>query len=212
TDESHINRTLQYWDIEKKRFPQYDHVAVIVAERITARFFNVISLFNGYIPIVAIEMRAIEIADLLTLVFTTILEPVRLAFEESEVGEPVDRKYWETKASKAMLEVTDDLLKLVHDVAPEMALNYNKHYIGLAKDGVASNFVMFKPQKTRVLAEFRIALSDKITQYLEDEEMDTIPYDNQFRRYRLRVGQKDLESHEKVLVELVKQAHENVTN
>ncbi|MFA7054578.1 MAG: restriction endonuclease [Kiritimatiellia bacterium] len=35
TDESHIIRTIEYWDIERKRYPQYDHVAVIVAEEIT---------------------------------------------------------------------------------------------------------------------------------------------------------------------------------
>jgi len=47
TDESHIIRTIEYWDLERKRYPQYDHTAVIVAEDITSRFLNVISLFNG---------------------------------------------------------------------------------------------------------------------------------------------------------------------
>src|ERR1044071_6495064 len=51
TDETHIIRTIEYWDIERKRYPQYDHVAVIVAEEITGRFLNVISLFNGSIPL-----------------------------------------------------------------------------------------------------------------------------------------------------------------
>ncbi len=46
TDESHIIRTIQYWDIERKRYPQYEHAAVIVAEEITSRFLNVIQLFN----------------------------------------------------------------------------------------------------------------------------------------------------------------------
>ncbi len=50
TDESHIIRTIEYWDNEKKLYPQYEHHAVIVAEEITARFLNVISLFNGHIP------------------------------------------------------------------------------------------------------------------------------------------------------------------
>jgi len=50
TDESHIIRTIEYWDIERKRYPQYDHCAAIVAEDITSRFLNVISLFNGFIP------------------------------------------------------------------------------------------------------------------------------------------------------------------
>jgi hypothetical protein len=46
TDETHIIRTIEYWDLERKRYPNYEHVAVIVAEDITTRFFNVISLFN----------------------------------------------------------------------------------------------------------------------------------------------------------------------
>ena len=41
-------------------WPQYEHVAVIVAGEITARFFDVISLFNGFIPIIAIQVSAIE--------------------------------------------------------------------------------------------------------------------------------------------------------
>jgi len=45
TDESHIIRTIEYWDIERKRYPQYEHAAVIVAEEITSRFLNVIQLF-----------------------------------------------------------------------------------------------------------------------------------------------------------------------
>ena len=57
TDESHIIRTIEYWDIEKKRYPQYDHCAVLVAEDITSRFLNVVSLFNGTMPLIAIEER-----------------------------------------------------------------------------------------------------------------------------------------------------------
>ena len=57
SDESHIIRTIEYWDIERKRYPQYEHTAVLVAEEITGRFLNVISLFNGFIPLVAIQMQ-----------------------------------------------------------------------------------------------------------------------------------------------------------
>jgi hypothetical protein len=46
-DETHIVRTIEYWDTERKRNPNYKYVAVIIAEDITNRFFNVISLFNG---------------------------------------------------------------------------------------------------------------------------------------------------------------------
>src|SRR3972149_2160047 len=45
-DESHIIRCIEYWDIERRRLPNFDHCAVLVAEEITARFLNVISLLN----------------------------------------------------------------------------------------------------------------------------------------------------------------------
>jgi hypothetical protein len=35
TDESHLIRTIEYWDVERKRYPHYEHTAVIVAETIT---------------------------------------------------------------------------------------------------------------------------------------------------------------------------------
>ena len=63
TDESHIIRTIEYWDIERKRYPQYDHTAVIVAEDITSRFLNIIGLFNGMVPLVAIQMQALKYGD-----------------------------------------------------------------------------------------------------------------------------------------------------
>ena len=66
-DESHIIRTIEYWDIERRRYPQYDHIAVIVAEDVTSRFLNVISLFNGSIPLMAIQIKGIEVNGAFTL-------------------------------------------------------------------------------------------------------------------------------------------------
>ncbi|NBU93772.1 MAG: hypothetical protein EBS18_04380 [Actinobacteria bacterium] len=61
SDEKHIIRTIEYWDVERKRYPQNDHIAVLVAEDITSRFLNVISLFNGSVPIIAIQIRNAKI-------------------------------------------------------------------------------------------------------------------------------------------------------
>src|SRR3989442_11609419 len=41
---SHIIRTIEYWDNERRRYPAYEHIAVLVAEQVTARFLNVIGL------------------------------------------------------------------------------------------------------------------------------------------------------------------------
>lgn len=96
SDESHIIRTIEYWDIERKRYPQYNHCAVIIAEDITSRFLNVISLFNGYIPIIAIQVKALKIEENISLFFTTVLDVINLGTEEEEAEKEItDRKYWE---------------------------------------------------------------------------------------------------------------------
>lgn len=87
TDEAHIIRTIEYWDIERKRYPQYEHTAVIVAEDITSRFLNVINLFNGHIPLVAVQMNTLEIGSQISLVFTTVLDEMPLGLvDEDEEG------------------------------------------------------------------------------------------------------------------------------
>ena len=73
TDESHIIRTIEYWDVERKRYPQYEHCAVLIAEDITSRFLNVISLFNGTIPLIAIQMQAFKVDDGIALFSTKFL-------------------------------------------------------------------------------------------------------------------------------------------
>ena len=75
-DESHIIRTIEYWDVERRRYPSYNHRAVIVAEEITNRFFNVIGLLNKAIPIVAIQLNAFILDGKLCLNFVRVLDVV----------------------------------------------------------------------------------------------------------------------------------------
>ena len=101
TDESHIIRTIEYWDIERKKNPQYEHCAVIIAEDITSRFLNVISLFNGFIPLIAIQVKAVKIGDTISLFFTKVLDENKFDLhEEDTASEPTDRTYWEKKENK----------------------------------------------------------------------------------------------------------------
>jgi hypothetical protein len=38
TDESHLIRTIEYWDIERRKWPGYDHTAVLIAEEVHGTF------------------------------------------------------------------------------------------------------------------------------------------------------------------------------
>jgi hypothetical protein len=86
TDEGHIIRTIEYWDIERKRYPQYEHCAVLVAEDITSRFLNVISLFNGTIPLIAIQMQALTVSGNILLVFTKVMDEMTRGLARISAG------------------------------------------------------------------------------------------------------------------------------
>src|SRR5277367_3342006 len=74
TDPSHIIRTIEYWDVESRRYPNREHRAVIVAEEITNRFFNVIWLLNRSLPIIAIQLNVLKVNEGILLHFTKILD------------------------------------------------------------------------------------------------------------------------------------------
>ena len=136
TDESHIIRTIEYWDIERKRYPQYEHTAVIVAEDITSRFLNVISLFNGTIPLIAIQMKALRVGNQVGLMFTTVLDQLALGRvdDDEESQEPTDRAFWVARSATKTVAMADELLLMAQIHDPHLELKYNKFYIGLAKN------------------------------------------------------------------------------
>lgn len=194
TDEKHIIRTIEYWDIERKRNPQYDHCAVIIAEEITSRFFNVISLFNGTIPLIAIQVKAIKVGDNVSLFFTKVLDENKFELDEDDiVSEPKDRTYWENKASVNSLKLVDKIMSTLGDVVSEYELKYNKHYIGIANknNGMANNFINFKARKDLVIFHAKMSRSDEIDNSIES--FDYLPYDR-WGSYRLRIREKDLEN------------------
>ncbi len=148
TDPSHIIRTIEYWDIERKRYPKYSHCAVIVAEEITGRFMNVISLFNGSIPLIALQMSAFKNGDDISLVFTKVIDRIEYGDDSEEEVEVKDRNYWENTASNTkVMKQVDGVFEYIKEIAPGYDFKYNKFYVGLTKDGVVKNFITFRPKK-----------------------------------------------------------------
>lgn len=215
TDETHIIRTIEYWDIERKRYPQYDHCAVLIAEDITSRFLNVISLFNGTIPLIAIQMQALRVAGTLTLVFTTVMDELsRGLVDEDEEAEafPTDRPYWETKASKPMVMVADKLCEIVKQFDPSLELKFNKHYIGLGRDGTPFNFVTIRPKKATVTLEIKLPRTDDIDAKIEQAGLETLEYNARWSYYRLRLTPADVTGKTDLLRELMRLAFDRRTS
>ena len=210
TDESHIIRTIEYWDVERRKYPQYDHTAVIVAEDITSRFLNVISLFNGFIPIMAIQVSAIETGDGVGLQFTKVLDTVRLGYvdEDEEVAEPTDRNYWETiRGNKRTVALADRILELARQLEPKATLSYNKYYIGLWVEGRPFNFVVCRPQKNACRLEVWLPQSPETDALIEASELDVLDYDKRWGRYRFKLTEADITKNTETLTTLMQQAH-----
>jgi predicted transport protein len=211
TDETHIIRTIEYWDIERKRYPQYDHCAVLVAEDITSRLLNVIALFNGSIPFIAIQMQALRVGDHMTLVFTTVLDELtRGAVDEDEEAEaaPADRAYWEKRATKATVALADDIFQIVKQLDPLLELKYNKFYIGLSYEGQPFNFVQFRPRKNQLTLYLKLPQTDDISMKIDNTGIETLDYIKRSGNYRLVLTKNDIQSKSEVIRELIKLAHE----
>ena len=211
TDESHIIRTLEYWDIEKRRYPHSEHVAVIIAEDITARFFNVIGLFNGFIPIVAIRVAAIDLGNNnVTLMFTRVLDhQVRPAGEDEESGIVADREYWEKASRPEIMNLMDDLLSLIHQTDPSVILNYNVQYVGLVNDRRPTNYVSFKPKKNQLNVQIRLPRTDLYDSRVDDTGLKLNQYNRRYGQYVL-VVQPGISDHSKrTLTELFQGAYQH---
>jgi hypothetical protein len=209
TDETHIIRTIEYWDIERRRYPQYDHVGVIIAENVTARFLNVISLFNGFIPLVALQMTAIETKEGIGLHFTKVLDALRIGLvDEDENPEVVDRHYWEGRSTPKTMKLVDEIYAICREIDSTVELKYNKMYIGLFRGGVAFNFCTMGPRKTAVNLSFRLPKDEAVDQELEAAGLDTLEY-TRWGAYRVKLTPGDAQKHHDLLHRLLKTSYDN---
>lgn len=211
TDESHIIRTIEYWDIEKKRYPQYDHCAVIIAEDITSRFLNVISLFNGFIPLIAIQMNVYKFGEEIGLVFTKVLDemPLGLVEEDEEIKEVTNRDYWLKRGTESTVKLADNILEIINSFKEGYELKYNKFYIGLARNGQPNNFAIFRPQKSYLRLELKLAKTDETDQIIEENTLDEMGYDNRWGTYRIRLEKGEISKKKEIIKELLEKAEKS---
>lgn len=208
TDPSHIIRTIEYWDTEKKRYPQYDHCAVIVAEEITGRFMNVISLFNGTIPLIAIQISAFRNGDDISLVFTKVIDRVTLGSDEDDVTEITDRNYWENRSTTKMLKNVDYIFNDFGELVNGYEFKYNKFYIGLTKDGLVKNFVEFQPKKNYIYLILKGNENQEIKDKFENAGLE-VNYESRWKQYKIRINNIDeYKKNRKIIIDLVKYSME----
>jgi len=209
-DESHIIRTIEYWDIERQRYPTYEHRAVIVAEEITSRFFNIVRLLNRAVPLVAVQLTAFPIsANEVMLHGITVLDVFEEAdSEDVEAGGRADRKYWEGRASDSSLQALDAIAGLIGKEIAPTRITYNKGHVALGTSG--RNFCWFHPPRdashchTRVLTDPTLR-EDQIRAF-EETGLYVRPF--QRRLITLKLAPKDIDIHRAMILDLLRKSEE----
>jgi hypothetical protein len=210
-DESHIIRTIEYWDLERQRRPTFDHRAVIVAERITARFFNVLRLLNRSVPMIAVQLSVFRLDDDAIVIHPVTVLDIIEEIDPGEVPEVerVDRAYREKKANPGFLKVIDNIASLLRTASIEPRLTYNRHHVALG--ATAYNFCWFYP-RTAVHCSIEIRLRgggerrDAALSSLVDAGIDASP--RQADLVTFSITTTALEQHSAAIGEVLRRAAE----
>jgi hypothetical protein len=183
TDETHIIRTIEYWDNERRKWPQREHFAVLVAETITRRFFNVVQLLSQSIPIIAIQVSLIDLGDRKVIHFSKVLDVYQEPEEEIPGSTEIyDESSWLRKASWTVNHVKK-IKDLIETTKPGLQIRYVKNYVALTKNN--NNYFGFhwrSNNKTQI--DFRVTdeTAEEAKALLEENEIQYI-FRGQFIRF-----------------------------
>ena len=189
TDESHIIRTIEYWDNAKKQWPKRSHTAVLIAETITNRFFNVVNLLSMAVPIIGIQANIVQIGDARGLHFTKIVD----SYEEPEEVEPsqesYDEKHWVDKYP-GTLECARWYRELLARFYGDIPTRYFEAYMSFRVGEIARVWVNMR-KDGRALIEVKYVEGDftEATDYLNKEGMADRTRDNKFITFNVSLQQ-----------------------
>ena len=159
TDPSHIIRTIEYWDNEKRRYPQRQHFAVLIAESFERRYFNVIQLLSLTVPMIAIQADLLEVGDEKILNFTKILD-VYVEPEEEEEAKQVTEATWSEKAEWT-LETAKKHLELLIEIEKNIELKLTQSYVSIVVNG-RNTYMYDKRTKPNSVIWFNIKEEEKV--------------------------------------------------
>jgi hypothetical protein len=209
-DRDHLLRAWEYYLNEKSKFPQYEISCLVVSEDVDERLTPVIQDLFANKPISILLMKGWRVENKWGINFIKFFDGIPLGTEEEDDQDyvKVDRNYWVDKRPKG-LPLVDEFLKLIQQVAPEMSLNYNKHYIGLTNTNRSNNFVSFKPNvKGDVIMSIKLPNTQENQTLIENTTFTTLGYDNRWKLHRVRITKDKVTENENNLIDIFKVAYQ----
>ncbi|MCB0392046.1 MAG: hypothetical protein KDD58_12195 [Bdellovibrionales bacterium] len=210
-DESHIIRTIEYWDIERKRFPNKEHVAVVVAEDVTSRYLNVLSLLNNSIPIIVLQLDARSFEGNIFLNFIKVLDVIEQMDEEETTVEKADRSYWEGNASKESIQLFDKIIGIYKSIDEKVVLTFNKYHIALGGDG-KRNYSWFRPRKSNhvnIEIKFLPEEFDIAKDLCEEAGFEVMNPKKQKGKFNFNINSSEFKERQEALKKLFEMSHKS---
>lgn len=202
TDPSHIIRSIEYWDNEKRRYPQRQHFAVLIAESFERRYFNVIQLLSLTVPMIAIQADLLEVGDEKILNFTKILD-VYVEQEEEEEVKQVTETTWSEKAEWT-LQTAKKHLEVLLEKDNNIELKYTQSYISIVVNG-KNSYWYDKRTKPNSVVWFNIKEEEKVYAIKKLLEEKNIVYNyNKYKDFSFNYDKQFLNKNQ----DLMKQIHE----
>ena len=198
TDPSHIVRSIEYWDNEKRRYPQRQHVSVLIAESFDRRYFNVIQILSKNIPMIAIQADLLEVDGNHVLHFSKILD-IYVESHDEEQSMQVTEQTWQEKVPWT-LEAAQEFLSTVVGDSEGAYLNFTQSYISIVVNG--RNAYMFDKRTQPNSAVWFNVKDDERAQAIRDKlTSDNIffNFDSNYKNFSLTVDKRFISENHKLL-------------
>lgn len=200
TDPAHIIRAIEYWDNEKRKYPQRQHYCVLVAESFDRRYFNVIQILSLNVPMIAIQTDLLKVKDDYILNFSKVLD-IYVEPEDEEEATPVDEKTWNTKSSWS-LKTAQKLLSILNVNDPQTSINYTQSYISIVVQN--RNAYLFD-KRTKPNSMFWFNVKDEEKQEAIKKILDGKDVSYSFNKYKdfcLTIDAGFIDTYKEMLIEI----------
>ena len=201
TDPSHIIRSIEYWDNEKRKYPQRQHFCVLIAESFDRRYFNVIQLMSLNIPMIAIQADLLEVNGERILNFSKIIDIYIEPEENDEDLKQVNESTW-NKDAPWTNSTAKELFNSLKEKQDRINLRYTQSYISIIIDGRNAYWLCKRMKPTSALF-FSVKDDEKVEAIKQKLEAKDIGYTyNRYKEFMLNVDLKSLKNNLDLLNEV----------
>lgn len=201
TDPSHIIRAIEYWDNEKRKYPQRQHYCVLIAESFDRRYFNVIQILSQNIPMIAIQADLIQVDGELILHFSKILD-VYVEPEDEAQELVASENTWQEKAQWT-LKAAKKLLSIISRKSKNLNLNFTQSYISIMING-RNAYLLDKRTEPNSLLWFNVKDEERqqaISKLLEEKNI-AFNFNQRYKDFSFIITEEFLTKHEDLIEEI----------